>query len=218
MLDTAVKETISPQGPFRSCWYYHKHDHKFNTRCCYICLGRDYLLTNKLSYKCRKKIYLFSRYSSVMMCCCHNFLVWIHVSNHRTLSRLPLFYSSLTFHTCMLKCMTLVSVCFSLRSSCGCSSGSRTSCGGWRRSWPPRTCEYVNWSWSSTTWRTLAPTTSDLSGLLDWQSCFLCPQIWPPTSFWAHPPLFFFHKSHFIISSFIPAALHSAHSNKMTVG
>lgn len=60
----------------------------------------------------------------------------------------------------LVPCM---SFCFSARSSCGCSSGSRTSCGGWRRSWPPRTCEYASWNWSSTTWRTLAPTTCDLS-------------------------------------------------------
>lgn len=73
-----------------------------------------------------------------------------------------------------------VSICymcesFSFRSSCGCSSGSRMNCDGWRRNWPPRTCEYASWSWSSTTWRTLAPTTSDLSAFWTGKAASFAP-------------------------------------------
>lgn len=103
------------------------------------------------------------------ICYNHQCLCGLKGLNSRIMN--PYFRTSCTFATCSSSPFTpacwsvfvsCVSVCLSPRSSCGCSSGSRMSCGGWRRSWPPRTCEYANWSSSSTTWRTLAPTTSDL--------------------------------------------------------
>lgn len=91
------------------------------------------------------------------------------------------------------------------RSSCGCSSGSRTSCGGWRMRWLLRTCEFGSWSWSWTTWRTLAPTTPDL--YRNWHSCFFHSQFWPPTSF-RSLTLCFLYKQ-YQLPTIVLAALHS---------
>lgn len=98
-------------------------------------------------------------------------------------------------------CLPLcIKVFFSLCSCCGCSSGNRMSCGGWRRSWPPRTWGYVSWSWSWTTWRTSAPTTSDLHASWSGTAASAAPtsDLWSQTC-WAFLP-FFSYITHVVIS------------------
>lgn len=56
------------------------------------------------------------------------------------------------------------------------------------------------------------PLTSDLSASWTGKAASFAPQLWPPTSFWALPPL------SFIYHNFIPAALRSAHDNMIAVG
>lgn len=87
-------------------------------------------------------------------------------------------------------------------SSCGCSSGSRMSCGGWRRNWPPRTSEYASWNSSSTTWRTLAPTTPDLLDSWTGKASLPLPPPLLTSNNLLSPSPCFFDIFHYIITSF----------------